>query len=106
MGSGGISVHRQALLNQATFWDAQAAATGGYGRQAAGAMWHGEAGIFASVVNPYNQVCQEVSQWCDQGQAQMQAIGNALVTAARNYQSTEDTNAGLSSAAVRGSVRG
>ena len=58
------------------------------------------------VFAPYNQVCQEVSQWCDQGQAQMQAIGNALVTAARNYQTTEDTNAGLSSAAVRGSVRG
>jgi hypothetical protein len=76
MGSGDISVHRQALLNQAAFWDAQAATTGGYGRQATGAMWHGEAGIFASVVDPY--------------------------TAARNYQTTEDTNAGLSSAAIRG----
>lgn len=102
MGSGGFSVHRQALLDQAAFWDTQAAATGGYGREATGAMWHGEAGIFASVVDPYNQVCQEVSQWCDQGQTQMQAIGGALVTAARNYQTTEDTNAGLSSGAVRG----
>jgi hypothetical protein len=102
MGSGGFSVHRQALLDQAAFWDTQAAAMGGYGREATGAMWHGEAGIFASVVNPYNQVCQEVSQWCDQGQTQMRAIGGALVTAARNYQTTEDTNAGLSSDAVRG----
>lgn len=102
MGSEDISVHRQALLNQAAFWDVQAATTGGYGHQATGAMWHGEAGIFASVVDPYNQVCQEVSQWCGQGQTQMQAIGGALVTAARNYQTTEDTNAGLSSAAIRG----
>ena len=70
MGSGGFSVHRQDLINQAGFWDAQAVSMGGYARQATGAMWHGEAGIFASVVTPYNQVCQEVSQWCDQGQAQ------------------------------------
>lgn len=100
MGTGGLSVHRQSLINQATFWDSQASSLGQDGHQATGAMWHGEAGIFASVVNPYNQVCQEVSQWCAQGQTQMQAIANALATAAKNYQSTENTNAGLSAGAV------
>jgi hypothetical protein len=93
-GSGETKVHRDALIAQAKFWDQASGEIGGYGRDAAASTYYGSAGVFSEFVDVYNQLTMNVSNWCGEGQAQLEDIATALVKAAQRYDKTEAANEG------------
>ena len=96
-----VEVDFKALVNLAMTWDMQGISMESCGATARSLMYTGYAGIF-TVVLPYNEVCLEVATWCSEGKTAMESIGSALITAAKNYQDTEDKNTGLSTTVQTG----
>jgi hypothetical protein len=96
--SPGVSVHRNALISQAAFWEDECSPNlSGYAIEASQSSWHGSPGIFGAVIRPYNEVCEMIARLCNQGSAQMTAISEALLKAAGNYDAVEAQNTGLAS---------
>jgi hypothetical protein len=91
-GSGETSVHRDRLIGMARFWDNSSATMGSISRQSYSLVYNGDAGVFTEFVSVYNQLAGNVGRWSAQGQTQMGAIADALVTAAKRYDHTESSN--------------
>ena len=49
-----------------------------------------DAGIFGSVVLPYQEACAQVAAWCGQGQQQMAAIASALRAVTEKYANADE----------------
>jgi hypothetical protein len=94
MGSDGFTVSPSSLMQQSNDWYGYAGQLGQMGIEIGGTEWTGpDYGLFAPVIGPYQQACQQIAQWCTQGQMQTIAVGSALAQAAGMYQSA-DNNAG------------
>lgn len=97
-----VEVDFKALINLAMTWDMQGISMGSNAAAAKSLMYTGFAGISGTIVLPYNEVCLEVAMWCSEGKTAMESIGSALITAAKNYQDTEDKNTSLSTSVQTG----
>jgi hypothetical protein len=91
-----VSVNTNSLMNMAAFWGESSSWVAEWATEISSSAWHRSPGIFGSVIGPYNQVCEMLGQLCNQGTGQMEAMSQALVKAAGNYESAEAQNTGLS----------
>ncbi len=87
---GGFSAELQALVQQAQNWEDQASQMGKLATQVAQVNYAVPGySIFAPAVGVYTQGCERVAQLCSEGQAEMESIAGALITAAGRYGYTD-----------------
>jgi hypothetical protein len=100
--SAEVSVSRSSLMNMAVFWGDSSSQIAYWATEISSSTWLRSPGIFSSVIGPYNQVCEKLGRLCTEGTEQMEAICQALVKAAGNYDWAESENSGLSNRVIDG----
>jgi hypothetical protein len=93
MTTPGVEVVTSSLIKAAAIWDRQGTAITGIAPKAEGMRldrW--DAGVFQLIVDPYEQVVDQVSARCTEGGKRMHDIGDTLVHCAQTYRDAEHTN--------------
>jgi hypothetical protein len=68
------------LMSMAEFWGDSSSQIAYWATEISSSTWLRDAGIFWSVIEPYNQVCEKIGRLCTQGTEQMEVISQCPFT--------------------------